>query len=55
VWVIPKYPQQELLSNFNDKYLATSVGMNWVFIKESGFLREDTESIPEDALKREDL
>jgi nucleobase:cation symporter-1, NCS1 family len=55
MWIIHKYPQQELLSNFDDKFLATSVGMNWVFVKGSGFVRKDTKNIPEDALKREDL
>ena len=55
IWIINKYPQEEILSGFSDNFLATSVDMNWVFVKRSGFVRKRTRSIPQNALKREDL
>lgn len=54
-WVLSRYAQAEVESNFDDRYLATSVGLNWVYHSEKGFARVKTEEIPDDATKREDL
>jgi nucleobase:cation symporter-1, NCS1 family len=54
-WVLGRYKQAETESNFSDDYLATSVGLNWVYHRGEGFTREKTEEIPADAVKREDL
>ncbi|TCK03566.1 NCS1 family transporter [Marinobacterium mangrovicola] len=54
-WIMPRYPQQEVNSGFDDQYLATSVGRNWVFDKARGFSRlsdADTAALKQ---KREDL
>jgi len=55
VWILPKYPQAEIGSGFSDDYLATSVGLNWVYTKSGEFVRERTNEIPASAIKREDL
>ena len=55
VWILPKYPQAEIGSGFSDDYLATSVGLNWVYTKSGEFVRERTDEIPASAIKREDL
>ena len=31
LWIIPKYPQVEIDSNYDDKYLSTSVNQDWVY------------------------
>ena len=54
-WVLPRYKQVEIESNFDDRYLATSVGLNWVYHRGEGFTRERTEDIPETAVARQDL
>ena len=54
-WVLPRYKQVEIESNFDDRYLATSVGLNWVYHRGEGFTRERTEEIPETAVARQDL
>lgn len=54
-WILPKHPQAEIESNFSNDYLATSVGLNWVYGRGQGFSRLRTEDIPADAVKREDL
>jgi NCS1 family nucleobase:cation symporter-1 len=54
-WILPRYRQAEIDSNFDDRYLATSVGLNWVYHKGEWFTREKTEEIPETAVAREDL
>lgn len=38
-WIIPKYPQAEIDSNYADKYLSTSVNQDWVYTN-NGFVRE---------------
>lgn len=30
-WIIPKYPQAEIDSNYSDKYLSTTVYQDWVY------------------------
>ncbi len=54
-WVLQRYAQAEIESGFDDRYLATSLGLNWVYHRGEGFTREKTEEIPESAVKREDL
>ena len=54
-WVLPRYRQAEIESGYDDRYLATSLGLNWVYHPEKGFSRQRTEDIPEDAIAREDL
>lgn len=54
-WVLGRYGQAEIASGYSDDYLATSVGLNWVYHRGEGFSREKTEEIPEDAVRREDL
>lgn len=54
-WIMPRYRQAEIESGYDDGYLATSLGLNWVYHPEKGFTREKTEEIPEDAIAREDL
>jgi NCS1 family nucleobase:cation symporter-1 len=55
LWVMPRYEQKEITSGHEDKYLATSLGLNWVYHRGEGFTREKTEEIPASAVKREDL
>jgi NCS1 family nucleobase:cation symporter-1 len=54
-WILARYRQAEIESNFDDRYLATSLGLNWVYHRGEGFTRERTEEIPETAVAREDL
>jgi NCS1 family nucleobase:cation symporter-1 len=54
-WILARYRQAEIESNFDDRYLATSLGLNWVYKRGEWFTRERTEDIPEDAVAREDL
>lgn len=53
--LLPRYGQAEIESGFDGRYLATSLGPNWVYHRGEGFTREKTEEIPESAVKREDL
>ena len=53
-WILRRYPQEELESNFDDRFLATSVGLNWVYTEQKRFERLTTDDIPTSALKRED-
>lgn len=39
LWIIPKYPQVEIDSNYDDSYLSTSVSQNWIYTSE-GFIQE---------------
>jgi len=55
LWIIPKYPQSELGASDGDLYLATSVGLNWVYTEDEGFVKMRTEDIPASAIAREDL
>ena len=55
LWILPRYKQVEIESGHDDSYLATSLGLNWVYHPEEGFTREKTEDIPEDAIARQDL
>lgn len=51
-WILPRYPQAEI-NDSSDKFLATSVGMNWVYDKEKDeFSKVATEDLP--FVKRED-
>lgn len=54
-WIVPRYRQAEIESGYDDRYLATSLGLNWVYKRGEWFTRERTEDIPEDAVAREDL
>jgi nucleobase:cation symporter-1, NCS1 family len=54
-WILPRHPQAEIASDFDDRYLATTVGLNWVYHRDTGFSRVRTEDIPADAVPREDL
>ncbi|WP_244613040.1 NCS1 family transporter [Modicisalibacter radicis] len=53
-WILRRYPQEELASGFDDRFLATSVGRNWVYTEQGRFERLRTDDIPASALKRED-
>jgi NCS1 family nucleobase:cation symporter-1 len=55
VWVLPRYRQAEVESNFDDGYLATSVDRNWVYTPSTGFTHERTGEMPAHAIQREDL
>lgn len=54
-WILKKYPQAEVSATNGDDYLATSVGLNWVYTDKGTFERLTTESIPQSAIKREDM
>ncbi|MCH4564711.1 NCS1 family transporter [Halomonas sp. EGI 63088] len=53
-WVLRRYPQEEITSGYADRFLATSVGRNWVYTEQGHFERLETADIPDSALKRED-
>ncbi|WP_261317403.1 MULTISPECIES: NCS1 family transporter [unclassified Halomonas] len=53
-WILRRYPQEEIRSGFDDRFLATSVGRNWVYTEQGRFERLETGDIPDSALKRED-
>jgi hypothetical protein len=56
LWVLPKYRQAEIESSYDDRYLATSTGLNRVYHRESGFSRDErTEILPPDTVRQEDL
>ncbi|MES0885347.1 NCS1 family transporter [Roseibium sp. SCP14] len=55
VWILPSYPQAEVVDPNDSEYLATSVNKNWVFTPGTGMQRLETDKIPEASLKREDL
>jgi NCS1 family nucleobase:cation symporter-1 len=55
VWILPSYPQAEVVNPNDSEYLATSVNKNWVFTPGVGMQRLETAQIPETSLKREDL
>lgn len=40
LWIIPRYPQDELTAGFDDRFLATTAGREWAWSFESGFTRE---------------
>ncbi|MGH3088495.1 MAG: NCS1 family transporter [Rubrobacteraceae bacterium] len=54
-WILSRYRQAEIESGYDDRYLATSLDLNWVYHRGEGFTREKTEEIPETAVAREDL
>lgn len=54
-WILPKYPQQEIDNPDDDRFLGTSVGINWVYTDQQRFARLRTEDIPASAIKREDM
>ncbi len=54
-WILQRYRQAEIDSSYDDRYLATSMDLNWVYHRGEGFTRERTDEIPESAVKREDL
>ncbi|WP_240349318.1 NCS1 family transporter [Halomonas binhaiensis] len=53
-WIMPRYPQAEIDTRDGDSYLATSVGLSWVYTKNGRFDRLTNDQIPASALKRED-
>ena len=55
VWVLRAYPQAEITSGFDDRYLATSVDRNWVYEPSTGFKRVETKDLADDRMRREDL
>ena len=42
-------------ANFDDRYLATSLGLKWIYHRDIGFTREKPEEMPETAVAREVL
>lgn len=55
LWVLPKYPQAEVTSRYHDRFLATSVGHNWVYAPAHGFSRVRSTDLTEAQTRREDL
>ena len=55
VWVMPAHAQAEVTDPDDQKYLATSVNLNWVYTQGKGMERVKTADIPADAIAREDL
>lgn len=55
VWIMPQHEQAEVVDPDDDKYLATSVNLNWVYTPAAGIQRVKTEDIPTDAIARTDL
>lgn len=55
LWVLPRYRQAEVEAGHDDRFLATSVGKNWVYDGHGEFHRLGGHNIPETAIKREDL
>lgn len=53
-WILPRYPQAEISAQDTDSYLASSVGLNWVYTEGNSFVRLPNDQIPASALKRED-
>ena len=53
-WVLRAYPQAEITSNFDDRYLATSVDRNWVYAQASGFTRVRTADLTDAQTQRAD-
>ena len=54
-WVLRAYPQAEITSGFDDRYLATSVDQNWVYEPSTGFTRVETKNLPDNPIGRGDL
>ena len=42
-WIAKHYPQSEITSGYDERYLATSVGMNWVYDTTTGFDRQSAD------------
>lgn len=40
-WILPSYPQAEITSGYNEDFLATSVGKDWVY-EDNGFTRANS-------------
>lgn len=55
LWVLRKHPQAEITSNFNDRYLATSVEHDWVCLDGENLTRLPTRQTTGAQLQREDL
>ncbi|RFC64448.1 nitrate reductase [Fulvimarina endophytica] len=53
-WIAPRYRQAEIENPDDERYLATSVGLNWVY-QDGAFHRVPTDRIPAGAWKRDDL
>ncbi|MDD7910786.1 NCS1 family transporter [Pseudovibrio exalbescens] len=54
-WVLPRFKQDEVEHPDMDKYLATSIDRNWVYVEGNGMVQMETSAIPAHALAREDL
>lgn len=54
-WILKKYPQVEVDNPDPQKYLATSVGISWVYSEQMGMQRLNLEEISKKNIKREDL
>jgi hypothetical protein len=55
LWVLRTHPQAEITSNFNDRYLATSVNHDWVCLDGENLSRLPIRQISGAQLQREDL
>ncbi|WP_310621177.1 NCS1 family transporter [Flexibacterium corallicola] len=55
LWILPQYRQAEIEEPSDEKYLATSIGLNWVYVEKQGMVLKPTKDIPADAIAREDL
>ena len=53
--VLPHHPQAEIDSGFADEFLATSVGVSWVYRGQGAFGRADMEDLAKSDGRREDL
>jgi NCS1 family nucleobase:cation symporter-1 len=52
LWILPSYPQQEVVSDYSDKYLATSMAKSWIFNKETNSFSREGSLVD---YKREDM
>ncbi|WOC15282.1 NCS1 family transporter [Pseudochrobactrum sp. MP213Fo] len=55
VFVLPRYPQKEIDSNFSDDFLATSKGYSWVYQGSGAFTRLSQQELTQTKITREDI
>ena len=55
LWVLPRYPQDEITSRYSDPFLATSMGHDWTYTPSRGFCRVRTGDLSDAQARREDL
>ena len=53
--VLRRHPQAEIDSGFSDDFLATSVGVSWVYRGQGAFVRANADALAQSDARREDL